>query len=203
VTASLNSAAKAGYSPFASPGTSTSRLSIVRISSAETRTGQEGLSRVAQVLLTIYKREGRWTPVACVQQFEGARCSKPERRISMAKDSCTVVVIDDEPGILSVVCEVLEDDGYNVVCLSHPQMAEDLDGASTKLFILDMMMPGLSGIALAEQLRHHGFAWTPMIAMSASSAMLRAAEASRLFQGTLPKPFELTRLLDFAERFAS
>jgi hypothetical protein len=39
--------------------------------------------------------------------------------------------------------------------------------------------------------------------MSASSAMLRAAEASRLVQGTLPKPFELTRLLDFAERFAS
>jgi two-component system, OmpR family, response regulator VicR len=121
----------------------------------------------------------------------------------MAKDPCTVVVVDDEPGILSVVCEVLEDDGYNVVCLSHPRMAEDLDGVSTKLFILDMMMPGLSGIALAEQLRDHGFAKTPMIAMSASSAMLRAAEASRLFQGTLPKPFELTRLLDFAERYAS
>jgi two-component system, OmpR family, response regulator VicR len=121
----------------------------------------------------------------------------------MANDSWTVVVVDDEPGILSVVCEVLEDDGYDVICLSHPDMAQELDSTRAKLFILDMMMPGLSGIALAEQLRGHGFAETPMIAMSASSAMLRAAEASRLFQGTLPKPFELTRLLDFAERFAS
>jgi CheY-like chemotaxis protein len=121
----------------------------------------------------------------------------------MSKDPCTVIVVDDEPGILSVVCEVLQDDGYEVICLSHPLLAKQLDGEGAKLFILDMMMPGLSGIALAEQLRDGGFAETPMIAMSASSAMLRAAEASQLFQGTLPKPFELTRLLDFAERFAS
>ena len=121
----------------------------------------------------------------------------------MSKDACTVVVVDDEPGILSVVCEVLEDDGYNVICLSHPHMARDLDGSTAGLFILDMMMPGLSGIALAQQLRHDRFSDTPMIAMSASSSMLRAAEDSRLFQGTLPKPFELNRLLDLAERYAS
>jgi CheY-like chemotaxis protein len=121
----------------------------------------------------------------------------------MSKDACTVVVVDDEPGILSVVCEVLEDDGYKVVCLSRPQMAEELDIATPQLFILDMMMPGLSGIALARQLRRYRFSDTPMIAMSASSTMLRAAEDSHLFQGTLPKPFELNRLLDLAERYAS
>jgi CheY-like chemotaxis protein len=121
----------------------------------------------------------------------------------MAKDPCTVVVVDDEPGILSVVCEVLEDDGFNVICISHPQLAKELDEGTTQLFILDMMLPELNGITLAEQLRNDGFANTPMIAMSASSAMLRAAEDSRLFQGTLPKPFELARLLDLAERYAS
>lgn len=121
----------------------------------------------------------------------------------MPKDARTVVVVDDEPAILSVVCEVLEDDGYNVICLSHPHMTRDLDQSETDLFILDMMMPGLSGIALAESLRHDRFSDTPMIAMSASTAMLRAAEDSHLFQGTLPKPFELTCLLDLAERYAS
>jgi CheY-like chemotaxis protein len=121
----------------------------------------------------------------------------------MSKDLCAVVVVDDEPGILSVVCEVLQDDGYHVICLSHPELAKELNEATTKLFILDMMMPELNGIALAEQLRDDGFPETPMIAMSASSAMLRAAEDSHLFQGTLPKPFELIRLLDLAERYAS
>jgi CheY-like chemotaxis protein len=121
----------------------------------------------------------------------------------MSKDACTVVVVDDEPGILSVVCEVLEDDGYNVICLLRPQMAEALDETTAKLFILDMMMPGLSGIALAQELRRDRFSDTPMIAMSASSSMLRAAEDSHLFQGTLPKPFELNRLLYWAERYAS
>jgi CheY-like chemotaxis protein len=121
----------------------------------------------------------------------------------MSKDACTVVVVDDEPGILSVVCEVLEDDGYNVICLSHPRLAKEIDEGTTKLFILDMMMPELSGIALAQQLRQDRFSDTPMIAMSASSSMLRAAEDSRLFQGTLPKPFELNLLLDLAERYSS
>ncbi len=121
----------------------------------------------------------------------------------MSKDACTVVVVDDEPGILSIVCEVLEDDGYNVICLSHPHLATELEEGSPKLFILDMMMPGLSGITLARRLRHQRFSETPMIAMSASSSMLRAAEDSHLFQGTLPKPFELNSLLALAERYAS
>lgn len=142
-------------------------------------------------------------PVWGAQECGGTRSSTPERRMSMVNDARTVVVVDDEPGILSVVCEVLEDDGYNVICLSHPQLVTELDEETTQLFILDMMMPGLNGIALAEQLRQDGFPTTPMIAMSASSTMLDAAEDSQLFQGTLPKPFELTRLLDFAERFAS
>ena len=121
----------------------------------------------------------------------------------MSKDACTVVVVDDEPGILSIVCEVLEDDGYEVICLSHPNLAAELDAGCPRLFILDMMMPGMSGITLARLLRHEKFSDTPMIAMSASSSMLRAAEDSHLFQGMLPKPFELNSLLALAERYAS
>lgn len=121
----------------------------------------------------------------------------------MTADPATVVVVDDEPGVLRVVCEVLEDDGYEVICLSHPQLAKELDEGAAKLFILDVMMPELSGIELAAELRHQGFEHIPMIAMSASSAMLRAAEASHLFQSTLPKPFELARLLDLAELYVS
>ena len=121
----------------------------------------------------------------------------------MSEDHCTVVIVDDEPDILNVVCEVLEDDGYTVVCLSHPRLvSEEIEG-NAGLFILDMMLPGLNGIALAEQLRGDRFSQTPMIAMSASPAMLRAAEDSHLFQDTLPKPFELGRLLDLAEQYAS
>lgn len=121
----------------------------------------------------------------------------------MERDPNTIVVVDDEAGILSVVCEVLESDGYDVIGLSRPQLAKDLDEGAAKLFILDVMMPQLSGIALAEQLRDDGFRQTPMIAMSASKTMIEAAEGSQLFQGTLSKPFEVARLLEFAQRYAS
>ena len=65
------------------------------------------------------------------------------------------------------------------------------------------MLPGMSGIDLAQRLRDDGFPETPMIAMSASPAMLKQASASHLFQGTLPKPFELQALLQYAAEYAS
>jgi CheY-like chemotaxis protein len=83
-------------------------------------------------------------------------------------------------------------------------MVFTIDAAvSPALFLVDVMLPGMSGIELAEQLRAGGFARTPMIAMSASPGMLRAAAESRLFQEILPKPFDLTTLLDCVGRFAA
>lgn len=113
----------------------------------------------------------------------------------------SIVVVDDEPDVLDLVCALLEDEGYDVVCLRHPVLTEDLSGREVQpqLFVLDIMLPSMSGIQLARRLRGNGYVDTPMIAMSASSTMLEVAEQSALFQHFMSKPFDLDTLLQVVE----
>lgn len=105
-----------------------------------------------------------------------------------------VVVVDDEPDLRSLICEVLEEEGYSVVSLPHPSLALKLEQVPA-LFLIDLMLPGMTGIELAQELRQGPFRTTGMIGLSASSAMLRHANDSRLFQETIQKPFDLEYLL--------
>jgi CheY-like chemotaxis protein len=118
----------------------------------------------------------------------------------METTSRTIVVVDDEPDVLDLISSVLEDEGYSVVRLSHPVFVEDLQGQTPpSMFVLDIMLPTMSGIQLARRLREDGYGMTPMIAMSASPTMLQVAEESALFQHSLSKPFDLDALLQAVE----
>ena len=106
-----------------------------------------------------------------------------------------VVVVDDEPDLRSLICEVLQEEGYSVVSLPHPSQALQLQEMPA-LFLIDLMLPGMTGIELAQELRQGPFAGVGMIGLSASSAMLHHANDSRLFQETIQKPFDLEYLLE-------
>jgi DNA-binding response OmpR family regulator len=112
-----------------------------------------------------------------------------------------IVIIDDEQGVLDVLSDLLEDEGFRVVCLDHPKQVASLEERIRPcLFLIDIMLPGESGIDVARQLRAHSFGSVPMIAMSASVSWVQAARATGLFQDTLAKPFELDALLAAVER---
>ena len=112
-----------------------------------------------------------------------------------------IVVVDDEPDVRDLICHLLEDEGYGVLCLSHPVPATRLRERQERpsLFLLDIMLPDMNGIALAGRLADDGFADIPKIAMSASPRMLQVAEESRLFDTFLSKPFDIGVLLDRVE----
>ena len=101
-----------------------------------------------------------------------------------------VVVIDDEPEVLSLLQEMLEDKGFGVVVAGHPGIAEQLAAnLPPDLFLIDLMLPDITGIELARRLRAGGFATTPIIAMSASKAMTAHAsghQASLTMPSTSP-----------------
>jgi two-component system response regulator MtrA len=114
-----------------------------------------------------------------------------------------VVVIDDERDVLDVVCDVLAYEGFPVVCLQTPPSPERLLADSRpSVFVIDIMLPGTSGIAVAKELRADGFPHTPMVAMSASKQMIAAAEKTGLFQETLSKPFDLDELVRLIARLS-
>ncbi len=112
-----------------------------------------------------------------------------------------VVVIDDEPDLLFLLCTVLEEEGMETVGMSHPDaVLSDETLSDAALLLIDLMLPGMDGIMLARHLRSDGLPDVPMIAMSASQSMLQRASDSCLFQETLPKPFDLGSLLACVER---
>src|SRR5690242_1000827 len=108
----------------------------------------------------------------------------------------SVIVVDDEADVLDIICDALEDEGFQVLCFDQPTHAVVL-GATQQpcLFLLDLMLPDLDGIALAQRLRTGPFPTTPLVAMSAFRMMLERAKHSHLFQDILAKPFELDELV--------
>jgi len=67
----------------------------------------------------------------------------------------TVLVVDDEPDIRLLYCDILEDFGYRV--LAEPDAISALaaieNTSEVKLVITDYKMPGMSGLKLADILR--------------------------------------------------
>jgi CheY-like chemotaxis protein len=110
--------------------------------------------------------------------------------------SACIAVIDDEPDLLLMVVDLLEAEGYRVITAGHPREVEEMvGGLRPDLFLIDVMLPGSSGIEVAEELRLHGYDETPMIAMSASKRMAQFATTSGVFQEVVVKPFDIFALL--------
>jgi DNA-binding response OmpR family regulator len=113
-----------------------------------------------------------------------------------------VVVVDDEPDLRDMLVEILQDEGFAVISLPHPSLALTLE-QKPSIFLLDLMLPEMTGIELAEQLREGPFSDVTIIALSASPAMLRRAADSNLFQSTLHKPFDIDTLLKSIRQYAA
>ena len=113
----------------------------------------------------------------------------------------TIVVVEDEQEVLSVLRDILEDEGYEVVAIPHPlDVPEQIAGIQPSLFLIDIMLPKTSGIELAHVLQHIGYA-SPIIAMSASRVMTRVASQSGVFTDVVDKPFDIEKLLECIERY--
>jgi len=70
--------------------------------------------------------------------------------------SRTILVVDDEPGITTILALVLRRAGYEVIALTKPAEAlaySDEPGIQIDLLLTDVVMPVLDGTKLAEKFR--------------------------------------------------
>ena len=112
----------------------------------------------------------------------------------------TLLVIDDEPAITSLLKRVAEGCGYDVIATSNAeafkQHARENDLA---LICLDLAMPGTDGIELLRFLAAEGCRCRVLI-MSGSDrrllhTALRLAEALGLdIAGSIPKPLQIAEI---------
>jgi len=65
-----------------------------------------------------------------------------------------VLVVEDEPQMRALLTDNLEFEGYHVTAVESAEQAlGELAYRSVSLLIVDVMLPGMSGFALCEQLR--------------------------------------------------
>lgn len=63
----------------------------------------------------------------------------------------TIVVIDDEPFVLSLIETILEDEGFRVVTATDGKSGwEKIQAESPALVVTDIQMPGMNGIEVCK-----------------------------------------------------
>lgn len=73
-----------------------------------------------------------------------------------------ILVVDDDPGVLSVVQSLLQPWGFRVTTLQNPQQFwQILESDTPDILILDVMMPGVNGIELCQTVRNDPY-WSDL-----------------------------------------
>ena len=90
----------------------------------------------------------------------------------MPSGNKTVLVVDDEEALRTLAAKLIEKRGYRVVTASDGAQALDILKGSNKidLCVLDVVMPGLSGLQTLEEIRERwDYAQLPVVLLTAQS----------------------------------
>lgn len=105
-----------------------------------------------------------------------------------------VLIVDDQPGIRALLGEVVADIGYRVLLARTGQEALDLLSRQPDLILLDMNMPGMSGLETLGEVRTRT-PDLPVLMITGTEEQDKLAEATALgVKGCIQKPFDITTL---------
>jgi len=109
-----------------------------------------------------------------------------------------VLLVDDEPGILKVISIKLRISGFGVITAHGGQEALNLlKTESPDIVLLDVIMPGIDGFEVLQQLR--AFSKLPVIVFSAR--LENAQKALKLGANDfLAKPFDVEEMVKKIEK---
>ncbi|MDQ1708912.1 MAG: two-component system, OmpR family, response regulator MprA [Frankiaceae bacterium] len=116
----------------------------------------------------------------------------------MSHSQPSILVVDDDPGVRMLVCDVLETEGYDVRSATDGFAAlASIDCLVPDCIVLDVMMPGLDGHAVLDQIRART-THVPVVMLTANAGDEQAWKAwSEGVDYFLTKPFEPEELLRY------
>jgi CheY-like chemotaxis protein len=113
-----------------------------------------------------------------------------------------VLVVDDDPAIRRLVCDVLQAYGYSTVDAADGFSAIRLvQSEQPDCVVLDVMMPGLDGHAVLTRIRESDFGRNlPVVMLTAAADDAQAWQAwTEGVDYFLAKPFDPDELLHFLD----
>ncbi len=114
-----------------------------------------------------------------------------------------ILIVDDEPSVRALVRDILELEDYEVVeAADGPAALARVAEQTPDLMVLDIMMPGMSGLDVLRELRRERSGnELPIILLTAASdddtTWAGWTAGASVF---LPKPFDPNHLLDWVGR---
>jgi DNA-binding response OmpR family regulator len=116
-----------------------------------------------------------------------------------------VLVVEDDETIGGLLATVINDEpGYNAVLVRNGAEALDaLSGAKFDLVLLDLVLPGLSGIELLDRLRADpANRSVPVLVVSGTALEESEALRDRGIPAFVKKPFDVGEVLALVREFA-
>ncbi|MGB9903891.1 MAG: sigma-54-dependent transcriptional regulator, partial [Desulfotomaculales bacterium] len=112
-----------------------------------------------------------------------------------------ILVIDDEPGVLEALSDVLTDNGYRVEgAASGGEGLEKIEKINPDAVLLDIRMPDIDGLKVLELVKRQGER-TPIILITAYGSTQTTIEAMKLGAfDYLMKPLKINDLLEVLKK---
>jgi len=113
-----------------------------------------------------------------------------------------ILIVDDEPGSIFLLSELLEGDGYLVFsCNKGNEALEIFKSEGINIAFIDLNLPDMSGFEVCRRIREYkkdSFVWT--CAITGYSSLLNSAEyAETNFDEHFFKPFDIALILETTE----
>jgi DNA-binding response OmpR family regulator len=110
--------------------------------------------------------------------------------------SSRVLLVEDEPGLVLTLTDLLEAEGYVVESAVHgPSGLAKASGGLFDLVILDVMLPGKNGLDVCRELRQRGKDVAVLMLTAKSQLFDRVVGLKLGADDYLTKPFEPPELL--------
>lgn len=123
--------------------------------------------------------------------------TKPPGQVS-SSERARIAVVDDDPDVLEILCDILTDAGYETLPFCEPVHAlERLTTEKFDLMLVDFNMPRMNGLTLVSKLKEQRATLPPCLMVSGHAFQDgNAQEAKKIgILAIIEKPFEPTQLL--------
>jgi len=109
-----------------------------------------------------------------------------------------IVIVEDDPSIAEMTKMMLQRSGFEVlVCDNGREAVDFIKKARPALILLDVMLPGMDGSAIARELsKIEETAFIPIVVTSALEESKQLFNGITQVRGFCSKPFTLKKLLD-------